>query len=180
MPPQKREAAGIVPYIKREGKVYFLLGRERFRDNLLCGFVGGREPKDKTLVDTAIREFNEETCLVFNNSLDFIRNKITHDTINTKCFKTQTQRSDVTVWFVLIPSTHDMRRDEREFLLNLSMPLPEYYKEKSSIMWIDASSLENSELSHPLRKDLKRILRMFNIRPSSSSFSSRSFNCFRM
>ena len=54
-----REAAGIVPYIKYpNGKILFLLGKELERDNLLCGFVGGRDEDDKTLQDTAVREFN--------------------------------------------------------------------------------------------------------------------------
>ena len=53
----KIPAAGIIPYIKLNGDVYFLLGFET-RDKKWSGFVGSYEPKDKNIITTAIRKFN--------------------------------------------------------------------------------------------------------------------------
>ena len=169
-----REAAGIVPYIKKpNGDLYFLLGKELARDNLLCGFVGGREYGDLTLQDTAVREFNEETCTVFSKELDFIRNKVLYDTYNTKYFRTSTQNSVVTIWFIRFSDNHDMRRDEREFILNLAQPFPPQFKEKSRIEWVQVNDIDRRLLSWSIRRDFWRIMRMFSIKKKNR------FNCFK-
>jgi 8-oxo-dGTP pyrophosphatase MutT (NUDIX family) len=58
-------AAGIVPVTIIENKYYFLLGLER-SNNKWSGFVGGSE-SGETPKETAIREFHEETKLVFED-----------------------------------------------------------------------------------------------------------------
>ena len=54
-------AAGILPYTLVNGKVYFLLGKD-IRDGAWSDFGGKSEPDDVHVVDTACREFFEETC----------------------------------------------------------------------------------------------------------------------
>ena len=66
-------AAGIVPYFKISNKKYFLLGYER---GSWSGFVGGSE-ENETIRETALREFHEETKLIFKDypiHLNFIFN----------------------------------------------------------------------------------------------------------
>lgn len=55
-------AAGIVPYFIENEKVYILINKE-FRDNkIVYNSIGGKvDHFDKSILDTAIREFNEET-----------------------------------------------------------------------------------------------------------------------
>ena len=88
-------AAGIIPYIKlpsgsiglstrrvpetkgsNNTRLYFLLGYEK---NSWSGFVGGYESTDGNIVNTAIREFNEETAGIFKNNLSEIKNQIISD-----------------------------------------------------------------------------------------------------
>jgi ADP-ribose pyrophosphatase YjhB (NUDIX family) len=59
-------AGGIVPYVKNttNNEVSFLFGREK-SNKKWSGFVGGFEDSDVTIVNTAIREFNEETSRLF-------------------------------------------------------------------------------------------------------------------
>ena len=56
-------AAGIIPYTFKNNQIYYLLGLEA-SNNKWSGFVGGSEPGE-TVQQTAIREFNEETCMIF-------------------------------------------------------------------------------------------------------------------
>ena len=65
-------SAGIIPYTLINGRMYFLLGYER---KSWSGFIGSSE-NDETPIDTAVREFNEETALIFNDYLDLIREKV--------------------------------------------------------------------------------------------------------
>ena len=54
---------GILPVAKYNGKVYFLFGKETFDDSGQTGwadFGGGKEPEDKNVFETAIREGGEE------------------------------------------------------------------------------------------------------------------------
>ena len=68
-------AAGIVPYTIIYGKYYFLLGLET-SNNKWSGFVGGSEPGEIPR-ETAIREFHEETKLVFENYPILLENEPT-------------------------------------------------------------------------------------------------------
>lgn len=57
---QSEYAAGIMPYAVYKGKVYILLGKD-CRENLWSDFGGKAEPNDVDPLDTACREFYEET-----------------------------------------------------------------------------------------------------------------------
>jgi hypothetical protein len=56
--------AGIIPYTVVENEKYFCLGRDR-KSKDLTDFGGGNEPGDKDHLDTAIREFIEESLHIF-------------------------------------------------------------------------------------------------------------------
>jgi hypothetical protein len=66
-------SAGIIPYTLIHGKMYFLLGYER---KSWSGFIGSSE-NEETPIQTAIREFNEETALIFNEYTPIIEEKVT-------------------------------------------------------------------------------------------------------
>ena len=63
----ERYAAGIIPVYRMENQIYFLLGHER-SNNKWSGFVGGSE-QNESVIQTALREFNEETSLVFKDHI---------------------------------------------------------------------------------------------------------------
>lgn len=68
-------AAGVLPFFGSKGNKYVLLGLE-FRDNLnehfWMGFGGGQEGEE-TSVETACREFNEETAGVFQLPIEVVQ-----------------------------------------------------------------------------------------------------------
>ena len=67
-------ASGIIPYITIEHKKYFLLGLEK-SNNYWSGFVGGSETGE-TCVETAVREFHEETATIFEDYTPFIEEQL--------------------------------------------------------------------------------------------------------
>lgn len=58
---QKEYAAGIMPFAVHGGEVLFLVGKDS-QDGLWSDFGGKAELSDKSELETAQREFNEETC----------------------------------------------------------------------------------------------------------------------
>ena len=71
----KPPAGGIIPFIKENNNLCFLLGKE-VSCNKWSGFVGGSSEVDHDIYDTAVREFNEETCGIFKNYIQLIKTKI--------------------------------------------------------------------------------------------------------
>jgi hypothetical protein len=89
-------AAGIIPYIKipsgnNKPHLYFLLGYER---GSWSGFVGGYEDSDVSIINTAVREFNEETAGIFRNSLVIIKSKL----LNSPIIMTNTRNRKIYIW----------------------------------------------------------------------------------
>jgi len=67
-------AAGIIPYYINNGKVMILINREIRNKEIVFNCIGGKvESYDKTIEETALREFNEETGHVAS---DLIKNKV--------------------------------------------------------------------------------------------------------
>ena len=72
-------AAGVLPYFyEKSGKAFFLLGQES--NNFWADF-GGKTEKNEQVLDTAIREFSEETRYVYgkyaNQVKELAKNKPT-------------------------------------------------------------------------------------------------------
>lgn len=65
-------SAGIIPYCKKRDKCYLLLGledRSHKRDGcVVWSYFGGKKTRGENPVDTAIREFSEETLNCFQSS----------------------------------------------------------------------------------------------------------------
>ena len=174
----KREAAGIIPYIKyNSGRILFLLGKEIKRNNLLDAFIGGREPSDRSLEETAIREFNEETCLVYSSYLEWMKRSIKDP--RTKKFRFETNSSIATVWFIEFPQDHDFSHDDTQFHYNLAMPFPPHYKEKSELVWVDIFNMDMNKLSINIRENWDKITSLFNTRYRRGGFSRRWNTCYQ-
>lgn len=78
------KAAGILPYAIWSGDIYFLLGEERYQKNFVdslkwSDFGGGRKAHEINILETASREFYEETmgCIFKSEQqiLDLLQNE---------------------------------------------------------------------------------------------------------
>ena len=88
-------AAGIVLYKNIPNGVSFLLGKET-SNKKWSGFVGGSEDYE-TPIETALREFNEETALTFIDYYSYFLNALkTHQPI----VNTTSTGKTVYIWFV--------------------------------------------------------------------------------
>ena len=95
-------AAGIIPYSRDSaGELSFLLGYENGK---WSGFIGKYEDSDnENIINTAIREFNEETAEIFKNDLSEIKNQIITST-NSFCITTFTKNRAIYLYFVQMNS----------------------------------------------------------------------------
>ena len=118
-------AAGIIPYTLFENQIFFLLGRERSK--FWSGFVGGSEPNE-SIIQTALREFNEETSLVFKNHIGYFLDKCS--VIYPVTEKTSSG-NNVYLWFIECPQTIFFT----DLKLNQSFLEDNHYKEKSELRW---------------------------------------------
>ena len=66
-------AAGIMPYLIKDKKVYVLINVEERNKQIVYNSIGGKVDKlDRTVYETMVREFNEETgFLVFDKMRDY-------------------------------------------------------------------------------------------------------------
>jgi len=146
-------AAGIIPYvIDCDQEISFLLGYE---NNKWSGFVGKYENCDNlNIINTAVREFNEETAYTFNGYIDIIKNKIIHD----DCFfiktKSMSKRRIIYIYFVKLDLLVLDTPFETIFLENLKNTELLACKEKSQIKWIKYRELHNFDLLPGLKKIL--------------------------
>ena len=100
--------AGILPIAVYNNKVYFLFGKETFDDSGETGwadFGGGKDPEDKSVFDTAIREGGEE----INGFLGYGRTL--HNRVKKHMIHVERERH-YTVYM---------------FLINYNKELPSYY-----------------------------------------------------
>ena len=72
-------AAGIIPYVTINNFNYFLLGKEKY-NGIWSGFIGNINTTDYSITNTAIREFNEETCSLYADYIPTITKKINNST----------------------------------------------------------------------------------------------------
>lgn len=67
----KLKRGGIIPMIKRGGYTFYGLGLDQSSGDI-TEFAGGREGKDKDMLETALREFEEETFGIFNITREMV------------------------------------------------------------------------------------------------------------
>ena len=144
-------AAGIIPYIKLNGVIHFLLGLET-SNNKWSGFIGGYEPKDENIITTALREFNEESGMIFENYQDFIRSELSKTTPIIDITKTG---RTVYIWFIEFPLEIFYTDISSIFLNNIATFTNPVCKEKSNLRWFRLSSIKNSNVLYNLKKIIK-------------------------
>jgi len=142
-------AAGIIPYHRFENKLYFLLGCEK-SNNKWSGFVGKSEPSE-SILQTALREFNEETSLVFKDYLDYFYSRCS--TIYPITEKTSSGKN-VYLWFVECPSSIFFV-DLDKLLVNQSFIDDKHFKEKTKLEWF---TLEQISKKRNILYRLKQII----------------------
>jgi hypothetical protein len=134
-------AAGVVPYTFLNGNIYFLLGLEK-SNNTWSGFVGKSE-NGEVPQQTALREFNEETMLLFQN-VPFIKKQIngTLPVIDT----TKTGKTAY-IWFVKFPESY---MDISQFhTIHLE---GKQFNEKRSLKWFSLNCLQRNKVLYRLKK----------------------------
>jgi len=137
-------AAGIVPVTIIYNKYYFLLGLER-SNNKWSGFVGGSEPGE-TPKETAVREFHEETKLIFENVPILL---------NEPSFIDRTSKGKkVYLWFVTMDYNENINS-----LFNSKKIKDRHFNEKSELRYFSLSEIVRSKDVFSKIKDV--ILRTF-------------------
>ena len=130
-------AAGIIPYHLKPQGVSFLLGLEK-SNNKWSGFVGGSEPCE-SVIQTAVREFNEETCLIFKDNLEYFYNECLKRPVIQE-FTPSGKR--VYLWFIEIPYNINLE----QFSINQRLIEDPHFKEKSKLRWFTIEEIESSKL----------------------------------
>jgi hypothetical protein len=149
-------AAGIIPYSRDSaGELSFLLGYENGK---WSGFIGKYEDSDnENIINTAIREFNEETAYIFNEFMDIIKNKLIHNDSRLIITKSYNNSRIIYIYFINIHNSVLEYPFENDFLNNRKSSYLNECKEKSQIKWIKYTDLESFHLIHGLRKILIKL-----------------------
>jgi 8-oxo-dGTP pyrophosphatase MutT (NUDIX family) len=140
-------AAGIIPYIFLNGEYYFLLGLER-SNNKWSGFVGGSEIGELP-INTALREFNEETAMIFEKNT-FIKKKLT---TTTPVIERSLTGKTVYLWFLEFPQEFLFKLTQ--FHYNQSIINDSHFKEKSDIRWFSLHQLKSAKILYRLKKTIQ-------------------------
>ena len=149
-------AAGIIPYSRNsDGELSFLLGYENGK---WSGFIGKYEDSDnENIINTAVREFNEETAYIFNHFIDIIKNKLIHNDSRLIVTKSYNNSRIIYIYFINIHNSVLDYPFENEFLNNRKLIYLNECKEKSEIRWIKYTDLESFNLIHGLKKIILRL-----------------------
>lgn len=129
-------SAGIIPYARARGDVFFLLGREIAGKDKKgrWGGIGGRKEHNETPIQTAAREAFEETAGFFAPSVVkmeewILRNYTCHITISDGLF---------VFYFVEIPY---QAKIQQQFQTHLTQTEKKIYHELDSLSWFRFSTL---------------------------------------
>ena len=145
-------AAGIVPYIIKSNQVYFLLGMET-SNNKWSGFVGGSEPGE-TIERTALREFHEETAMIFINQDEYISSQLR---LTNPFVETTTSGKPVYIWFIKFPETLN---DFSQFYNNKQL-LSYQFNEKSALKWFTIEEVSSGNILYKLKKMIQLVFFKF-------------------
>jgi len=79
-------AGGIVPYFIKNNNPYILINQEIRNNKIVYNCIGGRvDKRDKTIYDTMMREFNEETGYLVSDIIkEYMKNKYKFQQVHLK------------------------------------------------------------------------------------------------
>ena len=134
-------SAGVLPYTIQSGMTYFLLGKDA-RDGLLSDYGGKCEPEDKGIpLNTAIREFNEESLGMFG-PIEGITAMMSRTKYLTMYSRTLSG-NNYTMYIVRVPYHHLQPKMFETFytFLKASGAVKHMYLEKCQICWVSQQRL---------------------------------------
>lgn len=70
-------AAGILPFFCKNGKIYIIVAKEKRKNKSKYNFIGGKREKNESPKDTALREFFEEVGCKRDKIEEYIRDCMT-------------------------------------------------------------------------------------------------------
>ena len=172
------KGAGVLIYKICDNKIYFCLGKENLiiskkcnKGNKYCDFGGKRSEIDNNYIDTASREFYEETmgslysvcemrnklinCKVFYNERYKYHQFLLNEDISDDKIKTFNKvRSYLTSCMRIIPQ-------EKDIFYQKLPSCPDGYVEKSEIRWFELSEIisNTTMFRHEFLNTLSKILK---------------------
>lgn len=171
------KGAGVLIYKIVNGNAYFLLGKENLiiskkcnKGNKFCDFGGKRDPDDCNYIETASREFYEETLGSFY-SIGEMKEKL----INSKVYYNEKYKYHQFILYDDMSDDRIITYNKIRSYLNSCMKLvqdnnntiyqklpccPDGYVEKSEIRWFDLNEiLSNSTMfRHEFLNSLVKII----------------------
>lgn len=139
--------AGIIPYMDVEGVRYYLLGLSK-ETNPVWADLGGRAEDGETTLETALREFGEESRWVIKANLSNITKIIITD-------RKENGKIDQALLFMkLEPTTENIYIDN---MFQSTIPKTKYEDEMQFLKWIPASGLGSLKTTKSLKTVFKLI-----------------------
>jgi predicted NUDIX family NTP pyrophosphohydrolase len=136
-------SAGILLYRKKNNETEFLLGKD-VKYNSWSDFGGKHDYVDnKVPLQTAVREFYEETCGVVVNMYDML-NMINTNYVKIQCLSYKKKMYHM--FLVRYESDSDIENiflDQYNFLNQTNVCMK--FKEKNEIKWFDTSSIVDNK-----------------------------------
>ena len=142
--------AGVIPYIiDRSGKTFVLLGLSK-EENSVWADLGGRAEPGETTLQTAVREFKEESRSV----LPFDMSQV------TKVLISGDEVPDQAILFMYIEPSHPNLNINSKFLS--TEPKTKYEDEMQYLQWIEYHDFLNMTKVSRSIKQLQQILKHLN------------------
>jgi hypothetical protein len=146
-------AAGIIPYIVLNETVFYLLGKEK-SNKKWSGFIGNYHNNDLSIYNTAIREFNEETCLIYSEYIPSITKLVN----NTEPIIVKKRNKNIYIFFIEFP-VRFFENNNIIFFKNINILSLKEYKEKEKLGWFTKKMIIENE---NVLKSLKNIIKELN------------------
>lgn len=121
--------AGVIPFTKVSGKVYFLLAVD-FKTGDLSDFGGGCK-KNETLISAAVRELNEESYGIFTN----VSEQVLYNS-----FAIVNHKRNIAVFFMYIDSEW-LTKAKEEYLIAILKNSDKF--ETRDIKWVSEDEFKN-------------------------------------
>ena len=130
---EKQTRAGVIPYIKRDGQLYFNLAKDAKYGSLTdCG--GGKNTGDNTILNTAIREWTEESLGIYGHNNPNALININDEKLNNSiCIRSD----NMIIIMIELDSDINMENITTEFNLRSQK---EFELENSELVWLDHTS----------------------------------------
>lgn len=117
--------AGIIPYMLHNGETYILLGLSK-EDNPVWADLGGRTEKGETVLETALREYGEESRYVLPVDI----NRITKIVVSSDNAK----KAESVIFFINVePTDYNINIDD---CFQQTIPRNQYEDEMMYLRWI--------------------------------------------